>query len=67
MQAILSLGNALNAGTPHGAAAGFRLASLDALAATRSRDGRTSLLHYLCKARAFAREGKIWAYPAGFG
>ena len=52
MQAILSLGNVMNAGTAKGAASGFRLASLDALARTRSGNGKTTLLHYLCKARS---------------
>lgn len=54
MQAILSVGNVMNAGTAKGAASGFRLASLEALTRTRSGNGKTTLLHYLCKARVFA-------------
>lgn len=51
MQAILSVGNVMNAGTAKGSASGFRLASLEALTRTRSGNGKTTLLHYLCKAR----------------
>lgn len=48
MQAILSLGNALNAGTAKGSATGFRLASLESLAGVKAADNKTTLLQYLC-------------------
>ncbi|KAG6493834.1 hypothetical protein ZIOFF_048837 [Zingiber officinale] len=49
MQAILSLGNALNQGTARGSAIGFRLDSLLKLSDIRARNNKMTLLHYLCK------------------
>ncbi|XP_027180324.1 formin-like protein 18 [Coffea eugenioides] len=49
MQAILSLGNALNQGTARGSAVGFRLDSLLKLTDTRARNKKMTLMHYLCK------------------
>ncbi|KMZ74264.1 hypothetical protein ZOSMA_132G00330, partial [Zostera marina] len=49
MQAILSLGNALNQGTARGCAIGFRLDSLLKLKDTRARNSRMTLMNYLCK------------------
>ncbi|XVE53536.1 hypothetical protein DITRI_Ditri03aG0010800 [Diplodiscus trichospermus] len=49
MQAILSLGNALNHGTARGSAVGFRLDSLLKLADTRTQNNKMTLMHYLCK------------------
>lgn len=59
MQAILSVGNVMNAGTAKGAASGFRLASLEALTRTRSGNGKTTLLHYLCKVRRAAWSRRV--------
>ncbi|GAB2286569.1 hypothetical protein Dimus_020966 [Dionaea muscipula] len=52
MQAILSLGNALNHGTARGSAVGFRLDSLLKLTDTRARNNKMTLMHYLCKVLA---------------
>ncbi|KAG6490703.1 hypothetical protein ZIOFF_052013 [Zingiber officinale] len=49
MQAILSLGNALNQGTARGSAIGFRLDSLLKLSDICARNNKMTLLHYLCK------------------
>merc|ERR1719263_2191244 len=51
---VLQVGNALNAGTPRGAAAGFTSEALGRLAETKStvsdaRPGQTSLLHYVAR------------------
>ncbi|XP_050217094.1 formin-like protein 18 isoform X2 [Mercurialis annua] len=52
MQAILSLGNALNHGTARGSAVGFRLDSLLKLTDTRAINNKMTLMHYLCKVLA---------------
>ncbi|KAK9055164.1 hypothetical protein SSX86_026246 [Deinandra increscens subsp. villosa] len=52
MQTILSLGNALNQGTPRGSAVGFRLDSILKLNETRARNNKMTLMHYLCKVLA---------------
>ncbi|KAL3500332.1 hypothetical protein ACH5RR_039425 [Cinchona calisaya] len=52
MQAILSLGNALNHGTARGSAVGFRLDSLLKLTDTRACNKKMTLMHYLCKVLA---------------
>uniref|UniRef100_A0A6V2PDY2 FH2 domain-containing protein n=1 Tax=Emiliania huxleyi TaxID=2903 RepID=A0A6V2PDY2_EMIHU len=51
---VLQVGNALNAGTPRGAAAGFTSEALGKLAETKStvsdaRPAQTSLLHYVAR------------------
>ena len=47
MSVILTVGNYLNTGTNKGAAAGFKLTSLQLLEATKSNDGKSSLLDYI--------------------
>jgi hypothetical protein len=49
MNVVLTVGNYLNSGTAKGAAGGFRLTSLQLLESTKSNDGSTSLLDYICK------------------
>jgi len=45
----LAFGNYMNGNTPHGAAWGFKLATLNRLDASKSSDNATSLLHYLAE------------------
>lgn len=47
LRALLAHGNFLNAGTPRGAAAGFKLDGVDKMASLRSLDGRETLLGYV--------------------
>jgi len=47
LQAVLELGNHLNAGTHRGAAAGFKLDTLLRLADIKGVDRKTSLLHFV--------------------
>lgn len=47
MSVILTVGNYLNTGTNKGSAAGFKLTSLQLLEATKSNDGKSSLLDYI--------------------
>nr|GEX23729.1 hypothetical protein [Tanacetum cinerariifolium] len=49
MQTILSLGNALNQGTPRGRASGFKLVSLLKLTEIHSTKRNSTLMHYICK------------------
>ena len=46
MQIVLHIGNALNAGTARGNAAGFRPSALLKLADHKAADKKTTLLHY---------------------
>ena len=46
MQIVLHIGNALNAGTARGNAAGFRPSALLKLAEHKAADKKTTLLHY---------------------
>ena len=57
LAAVLDLGNALNAGTHRGGAAGFRLDTLLKLADVKGADRKTSLLHFVL-GQVLAAEGK---------
>lgn len=46
---ILEVGNFLNAHTSRGAAAGFKLATLQKLSEVRANDNKMTLLHYLAQ------------------
>jgi hypothetical protein len=47
LETILAIGNIMNEGTHKGAAQGFTLDSLPALATTKGVDGKTTLMDYL--------------------
>ena len=49
LEIVLALGNHLNGGTSRGGAWGFRLDMLSKLGATKTADGKSTLLHYVAK------------------
>ena len=58
LAAVLALGNALNAGTHRGGAAGFRLDTLLKLADVKGADRKTSLLHFVLGQMVAAEDKK---------